>query len=280
MSCPRPPKGPRVWGLNSWVATKSRFRGGFCFPGGFQPICFEHDELGDPWISIGYPHWCSRELGGVLSKTDGCASFPSLSSFSGSSSFDGLERCSLFAWIALILAGNDFGSDLDVAMWCAMVWQITNQLSEHNSYDCVSHSFYNNDCSNLHNFCCFEVEGAGLDPLGVQQLKGVSVSADSGNLFAGRNDKALAAQGIAKTCIPPSLPLGFPVPGKPEGRRASDIALDATCNNQRELVDTMSSAAYDLATAIECDIRLPLAREKSAVVSNNFKTACLLRSAL
>ena len=42
----------------------------------------------------------------------------------------------------------------------------------------------------------------------------------------------------------------------------------------------MSSAAYDLATAIECDIRLPLAREKSAVVSNNLKTACLLRSAL
>ena len=59
-----------------------------------------------------------------------------------------------------------------------------------------------------------------------------------------------------------------------------DLSLDATASSSRAVVDKLSDAAFDLAIQLEQDALLPIARDKSAVLSNSLVTANLLRRTL
>ena len=59
-----------------------------------------------------------------------------------------------------------------------------------------------------------------------------------------------------------------------------DLALDTSASSAREVVDSIASAALDLAIDLEQRARLPIARSKSAVLANTCATARAIRANL
>ena len=59
-----------------------------------------------------------------------------------------------------------------------------------------------------------------------------------------------------------------------------DLALDTSASSAREVVDSIASAALDLAIDLEQRARLPIARSKSAVLANTCATARAIRAHL
>ena len=59
-----------------------------------------------------------------------------------------------------------------------------------------------------------------------------------------------------------------------------DVALDAVDASRIELAEKLSDAAFDLAVSLERDAQLPIARNKSSVLSNDRQAAKLIRNCL